>query len=548
MATSTPTITTQQRTQHDLVTHEDLAEIRGELESWFGSPFTVWDGETGNILPGDTASVVGDENLVGSLVTTIAQRGTSEFIVDDFPICIIAIPFQASGHPFVATAPFCISSDLIEDQRLTQVAHSLALPENQVDQWLSIQPTWTHDSLERMAKLAVSKLSSDIEMGRLNQEIEKVSDSLSSTYEEISLLYGLTQNLRISNSQSELAEQALQWLTEVMPCESMAIHFVSNADEKQPGNTNLLSVGDFTLTEPQLAELIDHLKLNQSCAVCVANERITSQENWPLPSVRQVIAVPLAEGDNVFGWIFAINHQDNKGFGSVESSLLSSVGTILGIHNGNIELYKQQADFVTSVVKALTSAVDAKDPYTCGHSDRVARLAVRIAQEFELDTETLNLLYMAGLLHDVGKIGIDDSVLRKPGRLNDEEYEHIKQHPQLGYNILKDLKQLEEVLPVVLHHHERWDGQGYPHGLKEEENPILARITAVADSYDAMTSDRPYRKGMPEEKVKAIFREGAGTQWDPKVIEAFFAVHEDMQAIISSEPDDLRFDVRDWAE
>ncbi|MGY8769735.1 MAG: HD-GYP domain-containing protein [Pirellulales bacterium] len=548
MTTSTGIISTQQPTQETLVGNEGLVRVRGELNSWFGVEFALWNGETGDLTPGGSASVIGDENLVGSLVPTIARRGTSEFIVDDYPICILAIPFGVSGQPFVATAPFCISAELIEDQRLTQIAHSLALPENQVDQWLSIQPTWTHDSLERMAKLAVSKLTSDVEMSQLTQEIEKVSDSLSSTYEEISLLYGLTQNLRISNSQSDLGEQALHWLTEVMPCESLAIRYVSNTHEKNSDTSNQICVGDLTLSDDQLTEIVEHLNLNQSSTLCVANERITTQDNWPIASVRQVIAVPLAEGDNVFGWMFAINHLENKGFGSVESSLLSSVGAILGIHNGNTELYRQQSDFITSVVQALTSAVDAKDPYTCGHSDRVARLSVRIAQEFDMDTDTLNLLYMAGLLHDVGKIGIDDSVLRKPGKLNEEEYEHIKQHPQLGYNILKDLKQLEEVLPVVLHHHEQWDGKGYPHGLKGEETSILARITSVADAYDAMTSDRPYRKGMPDNKVEAIFREGAGTQWDPTVVEAFFNASEDIKAIIDSEPDDLKFDVSGWAE
>jgi HD-GYP domain-containing protein (c-di-GMP phosphodiesterase class II) len=148
---------------------------------------------------------------------------------------------------------------------------------------------------------------------------------------------------------------------------------------------------------------------------------------------------------------------------------------------------------------------------------------------------------MAGLLHDIGKIGVDDKVLRKPGRLTDDEYEHIKRHPELGFKILKDLKRLSDVLPSVLHHHERWDGFGYPHELAEEEIPLLARVISVADAYDAMASDRPYRAGLAEEKVLDIFRRGAGTQWDARVIETFFHIYEDLRDLASHDDERVSF-------
>jgi putative nucleotidyltransferase with HDIG domain len=177
-------------------------------------------------------------------------------------------------------------------------------------------------------------------------------------------------------------------------------------------------------------------------------------------------------------------------------------------------------------VRALTSAIDAKDPYTHGHSERVARVAVCIGEEMGLDKEQLDTIYLGGLLHDIGKIGIDDQVLNKPGALTPEEYEHIKKHPQLGYDILRGVRQLQKILPIVLHHHESWDGTGYPHGLTGESTPLVARIAAVADAFDAMSSDRPYRQGMEDEKLDAILRDGAGKQWDPAVVDAFFACRE----------------------
>jgi putative nucleotidyltransferase with HDIG domain len=199
------------------------------------------------------------------------------------------------------------------------------------------------------------------------------------------------------------------------------------------------------------------------------------------------------------------------------------------------------------MVRALTSAIDAKDPYTCGHSERVAKNAVRLATELGCDAQSVDTIYLAGLLHDIGKIGIDDQVLRKPGKLTEAEYEHIKLHTRIGHRILNDIPRLDDVLPIVLHHHEQWNGQGYPDKLAGEKIPVLARIMAVADSFDAMSSDRPYRRGMPDEKLDAIFREGAGQQWDARVIEAFFRIRDEMRAIADRSSKEALPDERDLA-
>jgi putative nucleotidyltransferase with HDIG domain len=195
----------------------------------------------------------------------------------------------------------------------------------------------------------------------------------------------------------------------------------------------------------------------------------------------------------------------------------------------------------------MSSAIDAKDPYTRGHSDRVARVSVRLCQELGLDQDTIRTIYLAGLLHDVGKIGIDDNVLRKPGKLTDAEYEHIKSHVEIGYRILRGLKKMGHLLPIVLHHHESWDGKGYPYGLTGNNIPYLARIVAVADAFDAMSSDRPYRKGMPDEKLDAIFQAGAGKQWDPDVVAAFFRARDDIRKITNHDPDPVETVSVEWA-
>lgn len=175
----------------------------------------------------------------------------------------------------------------------------------------------------------------------------------------------------------------------------------------------------------------------------------------------------------------------------------------------------QQA--LDGALSALVSALDAKDPYTAGHSTRVAELATFMATRLGMSSDEAEVLRRAGLLHDVGKIGIDDAVLRKHGDLTDQEFRAMKRHPVIGYEILKEINPFEPLLPAVLHHHECWDGTGYPAGLRGDEIPRLAQIIAVADAFDAMTSDRPYRKAMSPARVREIFERGAGRQWAPDI-------------------------------
>jgi HD-GYP domain-containing protein (c-di-GMP phosphodiesterase class II) len=189
-----------------------------------------------------------------------------------------------------------------------------------------------------------------------------------------------------------------------------------------------------------------------------------------------------------------------------------------------VSLLRGQEELTVGVIRSMSSAIDARDPYTRGHSERVGRFARRIAAAMRLEETEQDRIYLSGLLHDVGKIGIPDHVLLKPGKLTDEEFAIIKQHPEIGARIVESLPQLRDLLPGILHHHESVDGSGYPHGLEGEAIPLQARILAVADTYDAMTSHRPYRPGMPHEKAVEILRSRAGIQWDPQAVQAFLSL------------------------
>jgi len=515
----------------------------GLLERVFGVRFDLVDGESGELAYASPDQPGRDWPLRGDLCRAVARRGKPQLIEEEPPFVVLAVPLaEADDHVSVAVATF-VTSPVSPEDDLSQEARLLGMEPEEAVCWASRQTPWPPEALEAVSQLVVEQLVAGGRIEELEQEREQLSVNLVATYEEISLLYRITQNLKISESDEDLGRVALEWMEEVLPAEGLAIQLLPVAREEESlthharTKSVLLTFGRCPVDDEQFSRLVDHLGLRAANRPTVVNLSNTRQSAWPFPQVRQMIAVPLARGEDLFGWLAAFNHVTGDEFGSVEASLLSSVGAILGIHSGNIELYRQQAELFAGIVRALSSSIDAKDPYTCGHSDRVARVAVRLAQELGCDQKTIETIYLSGLLHDIGKIGIDDSVLRKPGKLTDEEYEHIKKHVRIGHRILVDLKKLDEVVPVVLSHHESWDGRGYPFCLAGEEIPLPARIVAVADAFDAMGSDRPYRKRMPDEKIDEIFRCGAAKQWDPEVVDALFRIRDDIREIMHSQED-----------
>ena len=216
---------------------------------------------------------------------------------------------------------------------------------------------------------------------------------------------------------------------------------------------------------------------------------------------------------NSFAEIIAKRHFEN-GI-NLEDELVKRINNVDILNHNNL----------MEMVTSLAGAIDAKDPYTKGHSTSVSRYAEALARAVNLPEAEVERIKIGAVLHDVGKIGIPESVLKKPGKLDDEEWKIMKQHPTIGVEkVLAPNEALREFIPIVKYHHERLDGKGYPDGLKGEEIPLEARIVSVADAYHALVSDRPYRKSMPIEKACAILQEGAGTQWDSDLVRAFITI------------------------
>jgi hypothetical protein len=242
-----------------------------------------------------------------------------------------------------------------------------------------------------------------------------------------------------------------------------------------------------------------------------------------LPPFR-LIVIRIQHQSDTYGWLGMASFNLKEIFRYSDLRMLASVAKQIGVALTNIDLYRELEQFFVNVVKSLVYTIEAKDVYTRGHSERVSHYCMLMADRLGLGKEEKRSLLWASILHDMGKIGIPERMLNKPGRLTEEEYEQIKMHVEKGYNILKPLKPLAQSLDGILYHHEHYDGKGYPKGLKGTDIPLLARIIAVADTYDAITSDRSYRSRKTREKALTVMAEIAGSQLDPEIVPAFLAI------------------------
>lgn len=204
-----------------------------------------------------------------------------------------------------------------------------------------------------------------------------------------------------------------------------------------------------------------------------------------------------------------------------------TVANQIAMATENSKLNEDLRDLFFSTVQSLVNTIEAKDTYTAGHSERVTRYSLLITDVLKLSQEEKSVVRLAGLLHDIGKIGIIEGILKKDESLNDEDWKMIRQHPVIGAKILEPVKQMASLIPCIRHHHERYDGRGYPDGIKGNDIPLYARIIAIGDTFDAMTSDRSYRKGLPVEVSLHEIEKNKGSQFDPYLAGLFIDIYNE---------------------
>ncbi|MFH1435396.1 MAG: HD domain-containing phosphohydrolase, partial [Pseudomonadota bacterium] len=252
-----------------------------------------------------------------------------------------------------------------------------------------------------------------------------------------------------------------------------------------------------------------------------ADERFASAKSLMGSSIYSIICAPVKTKEKFLGLIYLDTSFADRFFKKDDVELLTAVGIQLGIIMENVGLMSDYKDLFLGVIKTLVYVIEAKDEYTSGHTERVTRISLTVASQLGMDQRDRETLHIAALLHDIGKVAVPEEILKKPGRLTDEEFCMIKKHPVAGTDFVSHLKGFDRIIDGIRHHHERFDGKGYPDGLAGKNIPYIARIITVADAFDAMTSDRAYRKSLGETKAMEELEKNSNTQFDSEIIAAF---------------------------
>ncbi|MHC5022363.1 MAG: HD-GYP domain-containing protein [Planctomycetota bacterium] len=427
----------------------------------------------------------------------------------------------------LATAPvhatICADTGLGSDEALTALGDCLR-PRHASPEELLRMLQWTRDDTTHCVENDLALLD--------------LSSQLSDAYEQISAIYRIGRSMNWLNSPRQFVKAVSTQLLHLLDYQWIAMQYVPSVLALPGVGSQLIVVGELPCNARAFSstarQLIDSWRSDQWSLMLEKGEN----ELATLVGA-QVVAECITHDGVIVGAIFAGNKVGaDREATSIDTQLLDVVSEFVGVFHQNAVRYDVQRSMFLGTVRALSSAIDAKDPYTRGHSQRVGQLGSKLAQAIGMSDEKCERVYIAGIVHDIGKIGVPESVLGKSGRLTPEEWDQMKRHPVIGYEILRDIPPMYDVLPGVLHHHERWDGDGYPDGLAGHDIPLLGRLLAVVDAFDAMSSDRAYRARRTRPEVLQVLRDGAASQWDADLVEAFLTIDLDAHFTSAGRLDD----------
>ena len=391
-------------------------------------------------------------------------------------------------------------------------------------------------SQEERGQTLVRKAVDPNKLDFLTQVIQRKDNValLASAQRYLSTLHKVSDLLSRATGVESLFDSILSGILDVTKGDRAAILMKSESSDDPDGinvvavrtRTGAASSGNMILSKTVVRDVLEQ-GISTFTHDALADERYVSGESIVRQRIRSVMCAPMRTTDSILGVLY-LDSMTTHEFSEAELELLAAIGNQAGIAVHRARLVADMEKLFLDVMKAIAAIIDAKDGYTHRHSERVAALGVRLARQLGLPPDVLSTVELSGLLHDVGKIGVPDAILNKPGRLTDSEFAEMRRHPMHGAMILSNIhsRKVSELLPGVKYHHERWDGSGYPEGLQGENIPLLGRILAVADVLDALSSDRAYRTAMSLDEVVGMIQEQSGRGFDPMVVEAAVALHE----------------------
>lgn len=509
---------------------DTLEEVRSELAD-LGLNMSVWDTDLQEVMPcgatgdfchamcgGCKRAVDTARDLAERVVTTTAPGTT----MAPWGCCFVGVVVLQRRRTVGAVVACFPVREMLDEEELAGTCDRLELDRSVIEQYARRACRHSADEANDFLRILGLLLTGRQNAAIAREELITLSGNLSSTYEELSLIYRISGSTRVTHRPAQFLQNVCDELHEVIDSSFAAVVYArtSGVDEDI-----VVTVGDAQFDEQRVKALADTIvapRLAHNEGPVVENDlSATGAES----GLRNLMAVSLGTDESAMGMLVGFNKTGD--FDTVDLKLLSSIGNQAAVFLANRRLYADLQDLLMGVLHALTASIDAKDRYTCGHSQRVAILAGKLAEQCEFTSEKVERVYLAGLLHDIGKIGVPESVLCKPGKLTEEEFRVIKRHPSIGAGILAGIRQLDDLIPGILAHHERLDGTGYPQGLKGDELPIEGLIIGLADCFDAMTSDRTYRKALPIKMVLQEIRDNLGTQFRADIADKLFAMDID---------------------
>jgi HD-GYP domain-containing protein (c-di-GMP phosphodiesterase class II) len=484
------------------------------LREEFACPFAIYDAANGDLISNepfhsDATPPTGLFQL-GHLVDLAGEGKVCVHPASEGQYRMLLVVHASNGPAFIAVATIPALASVDADRSLEQAR----------------LVRWGQAVADRL------RLTDDL-AGKAADDSQKPNDQVAPP-NLLPALDGLIRSLRIHQEPAQHKERILEAALK-------AGLFQTLVWVPLQARASAVLKGKECLTQPDCHRLLHALTSEadfHSGAPLVCNAAVATTWGRAFPRVANLLAMPVSDPGPV-GWVLAINKQDTNGaegkspadstkdspkaaalIGPVDIERLSPFVGLLELHLRSFARYGDVKELLVGLTKSLTAALDAKDSYTYGHSERVARITVELGRELGFSPDDLSELYLMGLLHDVGNLGVKESILSKPEKLTPEEFDHIKQHVTIGYSILSDLGPVRHLLPGILYHHENYDGSGYPDGLVGEAIPLVARILAVAEACDSMSNKRPYRDALPYRLVEETLVEGSGKQWDPQVVQA----------------------------
>lgn len=441
------------------------------------------------------------------------------------PGCVVSyIPLRHRRVITAWTVLMFMRPDFLQSSAFEQACGRALIDVTAARKILSPLAIFTDEEIGRLSLLAAQSATDLESANRASITLDGFSQTLADAYEHIELMHALARGMRKLDDPMRFVDDSLRGILEATPFTWVAMMLSECPWDRASTERMVLRAGNVPVEESVLMQFAGSLLDEQGSgegALIISDERVEQI----FGATDQVVALPVERDDRTVGVLLAGGKEGlDPQVSTYDTRVIDAVGAFAGTFFENTTLvHEQQATFV-GALRAVTAAVDAKDSYTRGHSDRVAHVAARLAAACGLNPAEVERIHLAGLVHDVGKIGVPEAVLCKPGRLTDEEFDQIKKHPRMGHEILQGIPQLSDILPGVLWHHERWDGRGYPDGIAGEDIPMVARLIAVADTFDAMSSNRSYRPAMPRSEILEEIRKCAGSQFDPELVPAFLSL------------------------